>query len=89
MAIAVYERCKSEPLGDFPESAYRAYILTGSTVDAAAALNNAGQRNGSRKFQPGDISETIDGALIDDIELIEVAKFMLRGGRYYMNKLHN
>lgn len=59
-AISVHERCKSEPIGEFPESAYRAYIISGTVADAAYMLNNDNQRNGARKFIPNDISETID-----------------------------
>ncbi len=88
-AIAVYERCEAEPLGEFPESAYRAYIITGAVEDAAKMLNDAGQRNGNRKFQSNDISAIIDSAEIEDKELMYVAKFLLSGGRYFMDKLFN
>lgn len=88
-AISVYERCKTEPLGDFPDSVYRAYVLTGAVADAARMLNEAGQRSGKRKFQSNDISDTIDNVPIEDKELMAVAKFLLRDGRYFIDKLFN
>lgn len=88
-AVSVYERCKAEPIGEFPESAYRAYIVTGSVTDAAQALNNAGQRNGTKKFISNDISETISGVDIEDTDIVEVARFLLSGGRDFANFLFN
>ncbi len=88
-AIAVYERCKDEPIGEYPESAYRAYIITGAVADAAKALNDAGQKNGRKKFESNDISRTIDNVEIDDEELMAVARYLLRNGRYHMDKLFN
>ncbi len=67
------------PLGDFPLSAYRAYMTAGSTADAAKLLNEAGQRCGTRRFSSNDISHTIDHVEIEDTELMEVARFLLRG----------
>lgn len=57
--------------------------------NAAKALNDTGQRNGQRKFQSGDISATIDSVKIDDVELMEVACFLLKGGRIFAVKLYN
>lgn len=88
-AIAVYERCKDEPLGEFPESAFRAYIITGAVDDAAKALNDAGQRNGTRKFQSNDISGAITSVDLENKDLMLVARFLLRDGRIFMDKLHN
>lgn len=88
-AIEVYERCKSEPLGEFPESAFRAYIVTGTVADAAKALNAVGQRNGKKSFQSNDISTTITSIILEDTDLMLVARFLLNEGRIYMDKLHN
>lgn len=88
-AISVYERCKTEPIGEFPESAYRAYIISGTVADAAYMLNNGNQRNGTRKFIPNDISETIDNIDIDDAEIMNVARFLLSNGRKFINFLFN
>lgn len=88
-AVEVYERCKGESIGTFPESAYRAYIVTGSTADAAQALNIAGQRKDGKKFKPEDISAAIDDIKIEDTELAVVAKFLLRNGRIHINQLFN
>ena len=88
-AVSVYERCKAEPIGQFPESAFRAYIVTGSVEDAARALNNAGQRNGTKKFISNDISNTISNVEIEDTDIVEIARFLLGGGRYFANVLFN
>ncbi len=77
--VSVCERCQETPLGNFPGSAYRAYLTAGSTTDAAKVLNEAGQRRGTRKFSSNDISHTIDHVEIEDTELMEVARFLLRG----------
>lgn len=88
-AVEVYERCNSEPLGEFPESAFRAYIVMGTVADAAKTLNNAGQRNGQEAFQSNDISDTITSVTLEDFDLMIVARFLLNEGRTYMNKLYN
>ena len=87
--VEVYERCKTEPIGQFPESAFRAYILTGTVAEAAKALNNAGQRNGKRVFQSNDINNTITTVNLEDTDLMLVARFLLNEGRIFMNKLYN
>lgn len=88
-AVEVYERCKTEPLGQFPESAFRAYILTGTVAEAAKALNDGEQRNGKKAFQSNDISDTITTVNLEDTDLMLVARFLLNEGRIFMNKLHN
>lgn len=88
-AIAVYERCKIEPIGEFPESAYRSYIIAGTVADAAYMLNSSNQRNGTKKFTPNDISATIDSIDIEDTEVMNVARFLLSNGRKFINFLFN
>lgn len=88
-AVEVYEQCKNEPLGEFPESAFRAYVVTGTVADAAKELNDAGQRNGTRRFQSNDISETITTVDLENTDLMLVARFLLNEGRFFMDKLHN
>lgn len=88
-AVEVYERCKNEPLGEFPESAFRAYIVMGTVADAAKALNAAGQRNGKKSFQSNDISATITSVSLEDTDIMVAARFLLNEGRVYMDKLHN
>lgn len=86
-AIEVYERCKSEPLGELPEYIFRAYIVMGTTTAVADALKSAGKRNGSRLFIPNDISETIENTAIADTDIVVVARFLLRNGRDHMDKI--
>lgn len=77
-AAEVCEKYKDEPLGEFPESAFRAYIMTGGTVEAAKALNDAGYRIGKRKVISDDISDTIDNVDIENTDLMFAARFLLR-----------
>lgn len=88
-AISIYEQCKMEPIGEYPESAYRAYIITGTVADAAHMLNSAGQRNGAKRFAANDISNAIDNVDIDNADLMNVAKFLLSNGRKFINLLFN
>lgn len=68
---------------------YVCYILQGSVVEAAKAMNELGFRIGSRKYQSNDISDAIDTLTIDDEILQNVVRSLLKGGRSFINKLHN
>ncbi len=93
-AKAVYDQCQSKELGEYPLSAFIAYIKTGTTEDAAKMLNEAGQRTAGarvdteRKFQPQDISDTITNVDIEDSVLMEMARSLLNSGREYISRLH-
>lgn len=74
---------------DEPTAVYACYILQGSVVEAAKAMNELGFRIGSRKYQSNDISDAIDKTNINDEILQNVARSLLKGGRSFINKLHN
>lgn len=86
---SVYEACVKADIGQFPESAIRAYIITGTVTEAAKMLNDAHNRTErGKKFSSNDISNVIDNADIEEKELQGVAQFLLRNGRSFIKKLH-
>lgn len=89
LAVKVFERYENTPLEKLPESVFQAYILTGTIADAAKALNAAGLHNVNKAFQSKDISKIITSENINDIELMETARFLLDAGRQYANKMFN
>ena len=90
-AKAVYDRIMATDLLTLDETTlvFAYYIRDGSVTDAAKSMNERGFRIGNRKYSSNDISATIDSGDIADIELKEVARWLLRDGRYLMDMIHN
>ncbi len=86
-AVEVYERCKDEPLGELPEFMFRAFIVMGTTDEVVSALKSAGKRNGTKQFGTGDVSGTIENAIIEDLDIVVVARFLLRQGMRSMAQI--
>lgn len=60
-------------LGAFPDSVYRAYLVSDSVTEAAKLLNAQGQRYLGRRFYPADISRVIR---LEDASDPEVTSFV-------------
>ena len=67
-------RYEVEPLGTYPEAAYRAYVLSVGVTDAAKLLNDQGMRFESRKFKSDDISDAIHNMEIEDTCAMDLVK---------------
>ncbi len=85
------EKWEKEDLGEYPEAAIRAYVITGSTKEAANLLTKKGYRNNTRNYNGQDITAAIldDSEKVRSIEGIEDIKMYFTYGKERTDKKYN